>query len=89
MAHGLLHYCGYGDKKREEQIMRLKEDEKIAMFHVKQYVFSRFHEMLFHVEHIYIFYISLSKAPVRLIVSRGTIVQFVVSVLNRVVFRRI
>jgi hypothetical protein len=28
-------------------------------------VFSRFHEMLFHVEHIYIFYISLSKAPVR------------------------
>jgi rRNA maturation RNase YbeY len=37
MAHGLLHYCGYGDKKEgEEQIMRLKEDEKIAMFHVKQ-----------------------------------------------------
>jgi hypothetical protein len=35
MAHGLLHYCGYGDKEGEEQIMRLKEDEKIAMFHVK------------------------------------------------------
>lgn len=36
MAHGLLHYCGYGDKKEgEKQIMTLKEDEKIAMFHVK------------------------------------------------------
>jgi hypothetical protein len=33
--------------------------------------------MLFHVEHIYIFY-TLSKHLLDLIVSRGTIVQFVV-----------
>jgi hypothetical protein len=57
--------------------MRLKEDEKIAMFYVVV-VFSRFHGMLFHVEHIYIFYISLSRHLLDLIVSRGTIVQFVV-----------
>ncbi|EAS20670.1 conserved hypothetical protein, UPF0054 family [Flavobacteria bacterium BBFL7] len=37
MAHGLLHLLGYGDKLDEEKvIMRLKEDEKINMFHVKQ-----------------------------------------------------
>jgi hypothetical protein len=29
-------YCGYGDKKKEKSKLRLKEDEKIAMFHVKQ-----------------------------------------------------
>jgi hypothetical protein len=31
-------YCIIADTvtKKEEQIMRLKEDEKIAMFHVKQ-----------------------------------------------------
>ncbi|MHC5353272.1 rRNA maturation RNase YbeY [Myroides sp. LJL115] len=37
MAHGILHYCGYGDKDAEEErIMRSKEEEKIAMFHVEQ-----------------------------------------------------
>lgn len=37
MAHGLLHYCGYKDKTEEDTaLMRKKEDEKIAMFHVKQ-----------------------------------------------------
>lgn len=37
MAHGLLHYCGYGDKNEVEQvIMRKKEDEKISLFHVEQ-----------------------------------------------------
>ncbi len=37
MAHGLLHFCGYKDKKQEDKtIMRLKEDQKIAMFHVEQ-----------------------------------------------------
>ena len=37
LAHGVLHYCGYKDKSEEdEKIMRLKEDEKIKMFHVKQ-----------------------------------------------------
>ena len=37
MVHGVLHYCGYKDKTDEdEKIMRLKEDEKIKMFHVKQ-----------------------------------------------------
>lgn len=37
LVHGVLHYCGYKDKDDEsERIMRLKEDEKIAMFHVEQ-----------------------------------------------------
>lgn len=37
MAHGILHYCGYKDKSEAEEIlMRNKEDEKIAMFHVEQ-----------------------------------------------------
>ena len=37
MAHGILHYCGYKDKSETEAlIMRNKEDEKLAMFHVEQ-----------------------------------------------------
>jgi rRNA maturation RNase YbeY len=37
MVHGVLHYCGYKDKSREEElVMRQKEEEKMAMFHVKQ-----------------------------------------------------
>lgn len=37
MAHGILHYCGYKDKtEADEQLMRNKEEEKIAMFHVEQ-----------------------------------------------------
>ena len=37
LVHGILHYCGYKDKTAEdEKTMRLKEDEKIKMFHVKQ-----------------------------------------------------
>ena len=37
MAHGVLHYCGYKDKtEADEQLMRTKEEEKIAMFHVEQ-----------------------------------------------------
>lgn len=37
IVHGVLHYCGYKDKDEEsEQLMRAKEDEKIAMFHVEQ-----------------------------------------------------
>ncbi|WP_026709822.1 rRNA maturation RNase YbeY [Flavobacterium filum] len=36
MAHGVLHYCGYKDKiKQDELLMRQKEDEKIKMFHVE------------------------------------------------------
>ena len=36
LVHGLLHYCGYKDKtETDELIMRSKEDEKIAMFHVE------------------------------------------------------
>ncbi len=36
MAHGLLHYCGYKDKTdKEKALMRVKEDEKIKMFHVE------------------------------------------------------
>ena len=37
MSHGVLHYCGYKDKSAaDETLMRSKEDEKIAMFHVEQ-----------------------------------------------------
>lgn len=37
MIHGVLHYCGYKDKSEaDEKIMRSKEDEKAAMFHVEQ-----------------------------------------------------
>ncbi|UII77624.1 rRNA maturation RNase YbeY [Flagellimonas sp. HMM57] len=36
MCHGILHLLGYGDKSEDEQReMRLKEDEKIKMFHVE------------------------------------------------------
>lgn len=36
MAHGLLHMLGYGDKTDEEaQLMRVKENEKIKLFHVE------------------------------------------------------
>lgn len=36
MSHGVLHYCGFKDKTSDEaQLMRQKEDEKIAMFHVE------------------------------------------------------
>ncbi|AWH84413.1 rRNA maturation RNase YbeY [Flavobacterium album] len=37
MAHGILHYCGYKDKTEEdEKVMREKENEKMALFHVEQ-----------------------------------------------------
>jgi rRNA maturation RNase YbeY len=37
MVHGVLHYCGYKDKGEEnELVMRSKEDEKLALFHVEQ-----------------------------------------------------
>ena len=37
LAHGILHYCGYKDKSvKDAELMRSKEDEKIAMFHVEQ-----------------------------------------------------
>lgn len=37
MVHGVLHYCGYKDKSaKDEKEMRLKEDEKIKLFHVEQ-----------------------------------------------------
>ena len=37
LVHGVLHYCGYKDKSDSEaELMRSKEDEKIAMFHVEQ-----------------------------------------------------
>lgn len=37
MAHGILHYAGYKDKTdADEVVMREKEEEKIAMFHVEQ-----------------------------------------------------
>jgi len=36
MTHGVLHYCGYKDKTKEEQAeMQRKENEKIKMFHVE------------------------------------------------------
>lgn len=37
LVHGVLHYCGYKDKtEADEKLMRSKEDEKLAMFHVEQ-----------------------------------------------------
>lgn len=37
LVHGILHYCGYKDKtKSEEILMRNKENEKLRMFHVEQ-----------------------------------------------------
>lgn len=36
IIHGILHYIGYKDKSEEEELlMRQKENEKIAMFHVE------------------------------------------------------
>jgi rRNA maturation RNase YbeY len=37
MAHGVLHLSGYKDKnEQDKELMRVKENEKIEMFHVKQ-----------------------------------------------------
>ena len=37
LAHGILHYCGFKDKSEDDaSVMRQKEDEKIALFHVEQ-----------------------------------------------------
>ena len=37
IVHGVLHYCGYKDKSEDDELlMRSKEDEKLAMFHVEQ-----------------------------------------------------
>ena len=37
IVHGVLHYSGYKDKSEaDEKLMRSKEDEKLAMFHVEQ-----------------------------------------------------
>ncbi|MFV8464268.1 rRNA maturation RNase YbeY [Flavobacterium sp. LB1P62] len=37
LVHGVLHYCGYKDKGEEDELlMRCKEDEKLALFHVEQ-----------------------------------------------------
>lgn len=37
MAHGLLHLLGYNDKNEADSaLMRIKENEKIEMFHVEQ-----------------------------------------------------
>lgn len=37
LVHGVLHYCGFKDKNEsDELLMRKKEDEKLALFHVEQ-----------------------------------------------------
>lgn len=37
LVHGVLHYCGYKDKSElDEKLMRVKENEKIELFHVEQ-----------------------------------------------------
>lgn len=37
LVHGILHYCGYKDKSEDDgALMRQKEEEKIALFHVEQ-----------------------------------------------------
>lgn len=36
LSHGVLHYCGYKDKSPEDEaLMRIKEEEKMQMFHVE------------------------------------------------------
>jgi rRNA maturation RNase YbeY len=36
MVHGVLHYCGYKDKgKADEWLMRSKENDKLALFHIE------------------------------------------------------
>lgn len=36
LSHGVLHYCGYKDKSKEDEaLMRAKEEEKMQMFHVE------------------------------------------------------
>ncbi len=36
IIHGVLHLCGYKDKSEDDaKLMRSKEDEKIAMFHME------------------------------------------------------
>lgn len=36
LVHGILHYCGYKDKTdADAELMRSKENQKIAMFHVE------------------------------------------------------
>ena len=36
MVHGVLHYCGYKDKGEDDElVMRSKEDDKLALFHVE------------------------------------------------------
>ena len=37
MAHGLLHFCGYKDKTKDDALqMKEKEEEKLKLFHVEQ-----------------------------------------------------
>lgn len=37
IIHGILHLCGYSDKTPEEsKLMRIKEEEKMRLFHVEQ-----------------------------------------------------
>jgi len=37
IVHGVLHLCGYKDKTGEDQkVMKLKEEEKLKLFHVEQ-----------------------------------------------------
>lgn len=37
LVHGILHYAGYKDKSEDDELkMRQKEEEKMALFHVKQ-----------------------------------------------------
>ncbi len=37
IIHGILHLCGYKDKTVEEsELMRIKEEEKMKLFHVEQ-----------------------------------------------------
>jgi len=36
IIHGVLHFCGYKDKTEQEaKLMRIKENQKLAMFHVE------------------------------------------------------
>jgi probable rRNA maturation factor len=37
LSHGILHFLGFKDKSEDDaRLMRIKEDESIQLFHVKQ-----------------------------------------------------
>ena len=52
MVHGILHYCGYKEQIRSDELSCIKEDEKIQLFHVEPSNFINF-LFMFHVKHFF------------------------------------